>query len=177
MGQLDGAEPGAVAHACKIAADWAAEQELDCEPSGQHSLVVTLPGERRLRIAVSLRFTRNGMSAQAFVLRAPDENEAQVHAWLLRRNGRLGTPAFMIDAHGDVFLTADLPLEAVTPETVDALMTRFALAADESFNELLALGFRTSILREWDWRRARGESTANLAAFEPLIRREREGEA
>jgi len=37
--------------------------------------------------------------------------------------------------------------------------------ADESFNTILELGFATSIRREWEWRRARGESTRNLEAF------------
>jgi hypothetical protein len=37
--------------------------------------------------------------------------------------------------------------------------------ADESFNTLLELGFATSIRKEWDWRKLRGEPTANLEAF------------
>ena len=37
--------------------------------------------------------------------------------------------------------------------------------ADESFNTILELGFATSIRKEWEWRRSRGESTRNLDAF------------
>ena len=37
--------------------------------------------------------------------------------------------------------------------------------ADESFNTILELGFASSIRKEWEWRRLRGESTANLEAF------------
>jgi hypothetical protein len=37
--------------------------------------------------------------------------------------------------------------------------------ADESFNTILELGFATSIRKEWEWRLANGESTANLEAF------------
>ena len=40
--------------------------------------------------------------------------------------------------------------------------------ADDSFNVILELGFAESIRREWAWRRSRGESTANLAAFRHL---------
>ena len=40
--------------------------------------------------------------------------------------------------------------------------------ADGSFNTILELGFRSSIEKEWRWRLSRGESTANLAAFEHL---------
>jgi hypothetical protein len=37
--------------------------------------------------------------------------------------------------------------------------------ADESFNAILELGFASSIRKEWEWRRLRGESTRNLEAF------------
>ena len=37
--------------------------------------------------------------------------------------------------------------------------------ADESFNTILELGFASSIRKEWEWRKLRGESTQNLEAF------------
>ena len=40
---------------------------------------------------------------------------------------------------------------------------------DGDFNTLLELGFATSIRREYAWRTERGESTANLKAFEHLF--------
>jgi hypothetical protein len=43
-----------------------------------------------------------------------------------------------------------------------------AETADDSFNVILELGFAESIRKEWVWRRSRGESTANLAAFTHL---------
>jgi hypothetical protein len=42
-------------------------------------------------------------------------------------------------------------------------------AADGDFNTLLELGFATSIRREYEWRVSRGESLANLKAFEHLL--------
>jgi len=40
--------------------------------------------------------------------------------------------------------------------------------ADEAFNDLLSLGFASSIRKEWQWRLSRGESTHNLEAFRHL---------
>ena len=51
---------------------------------------------------------------------------------------------------------------------VDQLLGIVAETADSSFNTILELGFADSIRREWVWRRSRGESTANLAAFTHL---------
>ena len=59
-------------------------------------------------------------------------------------------------------------MAAVTAAEVDRLLGSVAETADDSFNTILELGFADSIRREWAWRRSRGESTANLAAFTHL---------
>jgi hypothetical protein len=37
--------------------------------------------------------------------------------------------------------------------------------SDDGFDTAVALGYESSIRREWAWRVKRGESTANLQAF------------
>ena len=59
-------------------------------------------------------------------------------------------------------------MPAVTAPEIDRLLGSVLDAADSSFNQLLELGFASAIRREWAWRTSRGESTANLAAFEGL---------
>ena len=54
---------------------------------------------------------------------------------------------------------------AVTPDELDRLLGSVLTYADESFNTLLELGFASSIRKEWEWRKLRGESTRNLEAF------------
>jgi hypothetical protein len=73
--------------------------------------------------------------------------------------------AFSVDHLGDVFIVGHLPLAAVTPEEIDRLLGCMLTYADENFDRALELGFATSIRKEWAWRLARGESTANLQAF------------
>ena len=132
-------------------------------------VVATLPGEHKLRTAVSLLVGDHSLSASAFVIRRPDENREQVQTWLLRRNARLQGIAFAVDADGDVFLVGRLPLAAVDATTLDALLGALLDTADSSFDPLLALGFLTSMRKEWAWRVSRGESTRNLDAFRHLL--------
>ena len=132
-------------------------------------VVATLPGEHKLRTAVSLLVGDHSLSASAFVIRRPDENVDQVHRWLLRRNARLQGIAFAVDTEGDVFLVGRLPLDAVSATSLDALLGSMLETADTSFDPLLALGFITSMRKEWAWRVARGESTRNLDAFRHLL--------
>ena len=102
-------------------------------------------------------------------MRRPDENHAGFYRWMLTRNTRLPGLAFALDRLGDVYLVGRIPLAGVNVETLDELLGAILPASDGSFNDLLALGFLTSMQREWDWRIDRGESTRNLEAFRHLL--------
>lgn len=144
--------------------------EIEHEPGARPGeFVAVLPGERKLRTAVSLLVGDHSLSASAFVVRHADEQHEQVYRWLLERNARLPGIAFALDGAGDVYLVGRLPLAAVNDDTLDALLGSVLEASDGSFNELLARGFLSSMQREWDWRMSRGESTRNLEAFRHLL--------
>jgi hypothetical protein len=115
----------------------------------------------------------HAVSLHAFVCRKPDENFEGVYRWLLERNMRMFGVAFALDAVGDIFLDARLPLSVVTTEELDRLLGSVLTYADESFNQILELGFATSIRKEWEWRIAHGEPTANLEAFRGWLEAER----
>ena len=135
-------------------------------------VVVELPGEKKLKTVVSVVVGHSALSAVAFVVRNPDENHEQVYRYLLRKNLRLPGAAYAIDPSGDVYVVARLPLSAVDGDSLDALFGVLLDAADSHFNELLALGFLTSMKKEWEWRISRGESLRNLAAFRRLLEAE-----
>lgn len=129
---------------------------------------VTLPGTHKLSTECALEVAEYAVAVRAFVARRPDENHEAVYRWLLERNLRTYGVAFSLDHQGDVYLTGRLGLAAVTEAEIDRWLGTVAEVADDSFNVILELGFAASIRREWAWRRARGESTANLAAFRHL---------
>jgi hypothetical protein len=125
----------------------------------------TLPGEKKLQTPVRLDVGPHALGVHAFVCRKPDENHEGVYRWLLQRNLKMYAVSFALDAVGDIYLDARLPLSAVTPDELDRLLGSVLSNADESFNAILELGFASSIRKEWEWRRLRGESTRNLEAF------------
>lgn len=131
--------------------------------------VVTLPGERKQRTVVSLVVGVVATTTSAFVIRHPDENHERFYRWLLRRNLRLHGLAYAIDTDGDVFVSGEVPTAAVDADYLDQLFGAVLAAADEPFNELLTIGFLTSMRKEWAWRISRGESTRNLEAFRHLL--------
>ena len=148
------------------AADAGVEHEDGIRPG---ELLVTLPGEHRLRTTVSVLVGSHTLSVSAFVVRRADENPEAVMRWLLRRNARLRGVAFALDAADDVYLVGRLPAAAVDQQNLDDLFGSVLETADQSFDELLRLGFPGSIRREAAWRRSRGLDEANLRAFRDLV--------
>jgi Putative bacterial sensory transduction regulator len=144
------------------------ELDLDWAESAPGLFSVSLPGTRKLITECALDVGRHVMNVRAFVARNPDENHVGVYRWLLERNLKLHGICFSLDALGDIYLTGRVPVELVTQPEVDRLLGAVAETADDSFNVILELGFAESIRKEWAWRRSRGESTANLAAFTHL---------
>ena len=142
-----------------------AESDLEWEESAEGVFDVVLPGERKLKTPLRVEVGPHAVSLHAFVCRKPDENFEGVHRWLLERNMRMFGVAFALDAVGDIFLDARLPLSVVSPEELDRLLGSVLTYADESFNQILELGFASSIRKEWEWRITHGEPTANLEAF------------
>jgi hypothetical protein len=76
--------------------------------------------------------------------------------------------AYALDRLGDIYLAGRVPVVGLRDEDLDRLLGAVLRASDESFNTLLRLGFGSSIRRERAWRESRGESLANLAAFDDL---------
>ena len=148
-------------------------RDNDLEPvrHGSSVVEVVLPGERKLQTTCRFEVGDHALSVHAFVARNPDENHEVVYRWLLECNLKMYAVSFAVDAAGDIYLDGRLPLHAVTAEEVDRLLGAVLTYADESFNTILELGFATSIRREWDWRRSRGESTRNLDAFRGWLER------
>ncbi len=146
-----------------------AELDVDHQRRGAGQFLVTLPGSNRLQTHCWLVVGERALFVQAFVCRQPDEDHDAVYRFLLQRNARLYGVHYALDRIGDIHLIGRVGLHAVTAEELDRVLGQVLEAADGDFNTLLELGFATSIRREHAWRQDRGESLANLRAFEHLF--------
>jgi Putative bacterial sensory transduction regulator len=146
-----------------------AELDVDHQRRESGQFLVTLPGTNRLQTHCWLLVREHALFVQAFVCRQPDEAHDAVYRFLLQRNARLYGVHYALDRVGDIHLIGRIGLHAVTAEELDRVLGQVLEAADGDFNTLLELGFATSIRREHAWRQDRGESLANLRAFEHLF--------
>jgi hypothetical protein len=160
-----GTETSAGTEPAKVIEAVLATSELEYERPAEGAYFVKLPGQHKLATMAWLIIRDYSLHLEAFFCRKPDENHAEFYRFLLQKNGRMFGMAFALDPLGDIFLDARLPLTVVTPEELDRLLGSVLTYADESFNQILELGFATSIRKEWKWRVENGEPTANLEAF------------
>jgi hypothetical protein len=155
-----------------VVEDFLRDSGLEWESgSREGEFVVTLPGDKKLKTVVSLVCGVSSLSVSAFVIRNPDENHTEVYRFLLSRNLRLPGIAYAVDRSGDVYVTGRVPAAGVDADYLDQVLGVVLSAADEPFNELLTMGFLTSMRKEWEWRVSRGESLRNLEAFRPILER------
>ncbi|MDE0776935.1 MAG: YbjN domain-containing protein [Nocardioides sp.] len=145
--------------------DYLGANDIEFDEATEGVFSFALPGEKKLQTAVRLDVGSHALSVHAFVCRSPDENHEEVYRWLLQRNLKLYAVAFALDRLGDIYLDARLPLSSINDEELDRLLGSVLSVADESFNTILELGFASSIRKEWEWRKLRGEPTHNLEAF------------
>ena len=150
--------------AAQVIEDWLKANDIEWTGAeGTYSF--SLPGEKKLQTPVRLDVGPHALGVHAFVCRHPDENFEAVYRWLLERNLRMYAVAFALDRLGDIYLDARLPLATLDADELDRVLGSVLTYADESFNTILELGFASSIRKEWEWRKLRGESTKNLEAF------------
>lgn len=145
------------------------ERELEYDRREPGKFFVTLPGTKKLQTNVWLVETTHALVVEAFVCRRPDQAFEDVYRFLLRRNARLYGVHYTIDAEGDIYLVGRVGKHAVTADELDRVLGQVLEAADGDFNPLLEIGFADAIRREWAWRVSRGESLANLQAFQHLV--------
>ena len=149
--------------------DFLQSHDLDYDQKDEATYLITLPGQTKQQTHCALIVGDHSLSINAFVIRKVDENQEKVYEYLLRKNAGMYSIAFALNELGDIYLVGRLPLDAVNEQEIDRILGAVLQYADSSFNPLLELGFSSAIRREWAWRVSRGESLANLKAFEHLI--------
>lgn len=135
-----------------IDAWFAAQPELRVEPVGDHGWFTVLRGDHKRTIPVYVELGARDLTLESFFMAAPDENAAEVFAYLLRRNTRTYTLRFAIADSGDLMLIGIVPRAAINAEELDRLFGQLLVAADETYNSALRKGFAAYIEREQAWR-------------------------
>jgi len=128
-----------------VIATFLADHNLEYDRPSEHTFLVSLPGQTKLATHCALIVGDHTLSINAFVIRKPDENAGDVHAWCMAKNAAMYGIAFATNELGDFYLVGRLPLAAVNEVELDRLLGSVLQYADSSFNPLLELGFANAM--------------------------------
>lgn len=106
---------------------------------------VLVPSYWKESIAVSLRVGDWNLLAEAFFMRAPEENRADAYHLLLQRNVRSGLWRFCANEAGDVLLFALVPNAAVSGEELDRLFGTLVVLIDETYVPYMKLAYEEGL--------------------------------
>ncbi|HEY1330293.1 MAG TPA: YbjN domain-containing protein [Actinomycetota bacterium] len=106
---------------------------------------VMVPSYWKESIALSLEVRDRTLRAEAFFMRGPDEDEGPAYQLLLQRNQTSRAWRFSASEAGDVWLVADVPLEAVDDEGLDRLLGEVVTITDETYRPYFRVAFRTAL--------------------------------
>jgi len=95
--------------------EFLASHDLEYDRKDSNTFLLTLPGEKKLQTHCALVVGDHSLSINAFVIRKPDDNADQVHAWCMSKNASMYGIAFATNEVGDIFLVGR-SVEAVASE-------------------------------------------------------------
>jgi hypothetical protein len=137
--------------AAELVASFLSDHEIAFRREGS-TFTLQLSGEHKRSLPVALTVRERTLSLEAFFLRRPIDNAAEVYRMLLSRNMRAAPVRFAADADGDVYLVGETALDGLDAEAVDALLGATLAIADEMFRHAVELGFASYLERERAYR-------------------------
>lgn len=119
----------------------------DPDPAFHARWYVRMSGETKDFITLWITLGQRTLRYETYVMPAPEENIADVHESLLRRNDRMVGAHFSIGLEDAVYLRGEVPLAALSESELDRIIGSMYAYVEQSFRPLLHLGF-TSRFRQ-----------------------------
>ena len=98
-------------------------------------------GEEKDFTTVWLTLGQRTLRYETYVMPAPEENQAAVMEFVLRRNDQLVGAHFSIGAEDALYLRGEVPDVAVTADEIDRVLGTVYTTVEATFRPLLRLAF------------------------------------
>lgn len=108
---------------------------------GEPRWYVRMIGEEKDFTTVWLTLGQRMLRYETYVMPAPEENEAAVMEFVLRRNDQLVGAHFSVGAEDALYLRGELPDTAVTADEIDRVLGTMYTTVEATFRPLLRLAF------------------------------------
>lgn len=138
---MEAPEVGRLAAGRAVEAVVADHPEIAVVDRGEGRWLLSLAGEVRRSIVVSIDVGLRECRLASFLLRGPRDPGTELYRVLLRKNAALRRVHLCLDGDDDVIAVAHLPLGAVTPDELEVTLGELYTVAEEAFEGLVHLGY------------------------------------
>ena len=114
---------------------------VDRGEPGERRWYVRLAGEDKDFTTIWLTLRQRSLHIETYVMPAPEENEAEFHAHLLRRNYGMVGLRFAIGPEEAIFLVGEVPNRMVDEPTLDRIVGSVWTYVERAFRPALRIGF------------------------------------
>jgi hypothetical protein len=114
---------------------------VDRGEPGERRWYVRLAGEEKDVTTIWLTLRQRALHFETYVMPAPEENEREFYAHLLRRNRSMHGMAFTVGPEEAIFLQGALPLGSVDEAALDRIVGSIFSYVESYFRPALRLGF------------------------------------
>lgn len=118
---------------------------LDRGEPGDRRWYVRLQGIEKDFTTIWLHLGQRALHVEAYVLPAPEENEALVYERALRRNRQVHGLAYAIGVEDALFLVGEVPNDSISEGHVDRLIGSVWEYVERDWKALLRLGFASRL--------------------------------
>lgn len=123
---------------------------VDRGEPGERRWYVRLAGEEKEHTTIWLTLSQRALHLEAYVMPAPEEDEAAFYAHLLRRNRTTHGLWFAIGEEEAIFLVGQLPIGAVDEAALDRLVGSTYAYVERFFRPALGIGFASRMAKTAD---------------------------
>ncbi|MHB1585226.1 MAG: YbjN domain-containing protein [Acidimicrobiales bacterium] len=118
----------------------AAERQEVADRTARHRWYLRFRGEEKDRITLWLTLRQRTLHHEAQFMPAPEEQQAEVFAYLLRRNADLFGMSFCLGPEDAVYLVGRVPARLVDDDELDRVAGSSVHYVDEHFPTAMTLG-------------------------------------
>ena len=111
------------------------------EESGERRWFVRVRGEAKDVFTIWFHLRQRTLHYETYVMPAPEENEGELYAYLLRHNPGLYGASFGIGVEDAIFLTGQLGNDAIDDEELDRVLGSLYMWVERFFQPALRIGF------------------------------------
>ncbi len=117
-----------------------AHVERDATP-GERRWFVRLTGEEKDVFSIWFHLRQRSLHYETYVMPAPEENEAELYAHVLRRNRSMNGAAFQIGDEEAIFLAGSLDVRWVDDDELDRILGSLYQWTEAFFRPAMRIGF------------------------------------